>query len=270
MLLPLPLAAQSLGSERVAHDLPAGAYTLRFLEDPEIGMIDTLQILQGGDLVYEGFFEALVSMLDEPPGSEFGLLPYGFEPDVTGDGRAELVLQSYSGGAHCCFYLSIFELGAEPTLLAEFDGAHAPVQLVELDGDRALEVQLYDWTFAYWKASFADSPAPRVILDLVEGLYAGAPELMRLAPPAPAEIAAQAAAARQVLQSTGKPSSLLWGPMLDYIYSGQAEAAFLLFEQAWPRDLPGAGAFLVQFGAQLSYSPYWDTIAQLNGWSSDE
>lgn len=262
-------ASLARDGERVAHDVEAGAYTLRFLEDPDIGFVDTLQVLKGGELVYEGLFEAFLHMVEEPPGSEFGVLPLGLDVDATGDGRPDFVLQSYSGGAHCCYYTLVLEREPELSVLAEFDGAHSPAQMVNLDNDPALEVRLRDWTFAYWKASFAESPAPEVVLALQDGVYAGSPTHMRKAPPPAAELEQRIAAARAWLLEEGTPSPLLWGPMLDYIYGGNAETAFALLDAAWPDEVPGKAGFVLQFGAQLSFSPYWDTVAELNGWSTD-
>lgn len=260
---------RSLEGERIAHDIDAGDYKLRFLEDPEIGFVDRLQILEGEAVVYDGFFEAFVHMVEAPPGSEFSVLPLGLDVDVTGDGRPDFVLQSYSGGAHCCFYTSIFERHPALYLVAEFDGAHAPVELVDLDGDPAREVRLYDWTFAYWKTSFAESPAPEVVLDWQDGSYVGAAALMRKPPPSARELRLAAEAARDEMLARNQVTPRLWGPMLDYIYAGQAGAAFALLDQAWPAELPGRDDFLLQFGAKLSFSPYWETLAELNGWTAD-
>src|SRR5690606_38183156 len=125
----------------------------------------------------------------EPEG-EGSVLPLGLDLDVTGDGRPDFVLQSYSGGAHCCFYTLIIEREPEILLLAELDGAHAEVRLENLDQDPALEAVLLDWTFAYWKTSFADSPAPQVILKLDETGYNGSAALMRGPAPTPEALAA--------------------------------------------------------------------------------
>jgi hypothetical protein len=262
--------AGAVESTRVPHDVLAGEYTLRFLEDPEIGFIDTLQVLKGDELVYEGLFEAYLHMVQEPPGSEFGVLPLGLDVDATGDGRPDFVLQSYSGGAHCCYYTLVLEREPELAVLAEFDGSNSPAVLRDIDGDAALEVQLNDWTFAYWKASFADSPAPEVILDLQDEVYAGAPALMRRPPPSPDALKSEIAALHGELARAKRPVPGLWARMLDYIYSGNAEIAFQLLDGAWPAELPGKASFLLQFGAQLSFSPYWDTVAELNGWTTSD
>jgi len=262
-------AAAAVEGERVPHDIVDGDYTLRFLEDPEIGFIDTLQVLKGDALVYEGLFEAFLSMVEEPPGSELGVLPLGLDVDATGDGKPDFVLQSYSGGAHCCYYTLVLEREPELAVLAEFDGANTPAILENVDADPALEVRLLDWTFAYWKTSYAESPAPEVILDLQDGAYLGSAELMRRPPPDKAALATEIKAMRASVVQQRKPTPALWGRMLDYIYSGNAETAFELLDGAWPQGLSGKASFVLQFGAQLSFSPYWDTIAEMNGWVSE-
>lgn len=255
---------------RVPHDIITGEYTLRFLEDADIGFVDTLQVLKGDELVYEGLFEAYLHMVQEPPGSEFGVLPLGLDVDATGDGRPDFVLQSFSGGAHCCYYTLVLEREPVLAVLAEFDGSHSPALLQNIDDDPPLEVRLNDWTFAYWKASFADSPAPEVILDLKDEVYAGAPALMRRPPPSSDALKSEIAELHAEMARAKRPLPRLWGRMLDLIYSGNAEAAFELLDGAWPETLPGKASFLLQFGAQLSFSPYWDTVAELNGWTTSD
>lgn len=262
--------AAAVEGERVPHDIVDGDYTLRFLEDPEIGFIDTLQVLRGDAVVYEGLFEAFLQMIEEPPGSEYGVLPLGLDVDATGDGNPDFVLQSYSGGAHCCYYTLVLEREPELAVLAEFDGANTPALLENLDADPALEVRLRDWTFAYWKTSYAESPAPEVVLDLQEGAYVGSPALMRRPPPDKASLEREIKAMRAMVLQQRKPIPELWGRMLEYIYSGNAETAFKLLDGAWPEGLSGKASFVLQLGAQLSFSPHWDTIAELNGWSSGE
>jgi hypothetical protein len=263
-------AAAAVEGERAPHDIVDGDYTLRFLEDPEIGFIDTLQVLKGDALVYEGLFEAFLTMVEEPPGSEFGVLPLGLDVDATGDGKPDFVLQSYSGGAHCCYYTLVLEREPELAVLAEFDGSNSPAILENLDADPALEVRLRDWTFAYWKTSYDQSPAPEVILDLQEGAYMGSPTLMRRPPPDKAALDAEIKAMRASVLQRRQATPELWGRMLDYIYSGNADTAFKLLDGAWPEGLSGKASFVLQFGAQLSFSPYWDTIAEMNGWADNE
>jgi hypothetical protein len=123
-----------------------------------------------------------------------------------------------------------------------------------------------DWTFAYWETSFAESPAPEVILRYQEGVYRPAIELMRQPAPDPAELEEQAQEIRADPEGWQQPSPppLLWAEMLDLIYSGQAELAWSFLAQAWPPDVPGQEAFLRRFLAQLTTSPFWPELQTLN------
>src|SRR5690349_18641203 len=41
--------------------------------------------------------------------------------DVNGDGTPDIVLEGYSGGAHCCWTYYIVSLGSKPGLLLKFE-----------------------------------------------------------------------------------------------------------------------------------------------------
>jgi hypothetical protein len=105
-----------------------------------------------------------------------------------------------------------------------------------------------------------------VKLELKDDANDEAPDLMRRPPPDRATLAAEIVAMRALITDAKGAAPELWGRMLDYIYGGNAETAFALLDAAWPPDVPGKASFVLQFGAQLSFSPYWDTIAQMNGW----
>ncbi len=86
---------------------------------------------------------------------------------VTGSGKPELLFASWTGGAHCCFSFTILELGDKPTIIAKLDAKHSDgAHFADLNHDGKYEFVSNDWTFAYWHASFAESPAPAVVLAL--------------------------------------------------------------------------------------------------------
>jgi hypothetical protein len=43
------------------------------------------------------------------------------DADLSGDGVPDLALESYSGGAHCCWTYYIISLGEKPRLIKQFD-----------------------------------------------------------------------------------------------------------------------------------------------------
>jgi hypothetical protein len=81
--------------------------------------------------------------------------------DVTADGVPELVVRTFSGGAHCCETLRVYALGDVPRQLLLFESNHATgVEVRDIDGDGRRELILGDDTFAYFDDLCSDcSPA---------------------------------------------------------------------------------------------------------------
>ena len=103
--------------------------------------------------------------------------------DLNGDGIPDVVVQEYTGGAHCCTTWHIFTLSNPLRQIAEFEAQHSDLfPFADVNNDGKLELVKFDWTFAYWKASFADSPALRLYYTWRNGAYEFAPDLMRKPP----------------------------------------------------------------------------------------
>jgi len=90
-----------------------------------------------------------------------------------------LTFQLWTGGAHCCSSYTFYS--TKPTLkkIGEIDAGHTDkIKINEHNGEYS--VQLYDWNFAYWKYSFADSPAAKVILNITnDGIIVSKKEMKR-------------------------------------------------------------------------------------------
>jgi hypothetical protein len=89
--------------------------------------------------------------------------------DVTGEGHPDVVIHTYSGGAHCCFRTIIYDLGATMTQVLETPFSNCGASLQQFDGDAAYEVDTCDDLFAYVYCCFAGSPIVRVVLDYAPG-----------------------------------------------------------------------------------------------------
>ena len=78
-----------------------------------------------------------------------------------------LTFQLWSGGAHCCYRYIFYS--TKPTLkkIGEINTKHTDdIKINENNGEYSF--QRHDWNFAYWKYSFADSPAAKVILNITD------------------------------------------------------------------------------------------------------
>jgi hypothetical protein len=81
--------------------------------------------------------------------------------DLENDRTLELLVSSYSGGAHCCETLRVWTLEPKaPRKILEYEAGNAGgFELRDLDGDGRLELQLGDDWFAYFDdLSYAHSP----------------------------------------------------------------------------------------------------------------
>jgi hypothetical protein len=150
--------------------------------------------------------------------------------DITGDSVPEIVVSTWSGGAHCCYSTSIHSVGTEakPILTIE-TGNCGPGELRDLDSDGSMEVVTCDDRWAYTYCSFADSPFPRVVLA-----YSRARNEYEVATPRYAahlrdDIAAQTAEARTRMASEGGKDPgidmcTVLQPALSLMYIGDFDA----------------------------------------------
>jgi hypothetical protein len=189
--------------------------------------------------------------------------------DITGRGHPDMIVSFYTGGAHCCTFHYIFELDPEFKLLATLDAEDGDfAHFSPLDGEPHYYYLAYDWTFAYWRESFAGSPAPAVILQFEDdgksGNYHLALDKMRRPEPSQDEWKKATKEARDAFTENNPFDEgigpELWGHMLNLIYSGHSDLAWKLFDEAWPTKKSGKEKFLSDFCSQLKISPYWPDL----------
>jgi hypothetical protein len=150
--------------------------------------------------------------------------------DVTGDGTLDVVIHTSTQGAHCCYAMIIYELGATPLKALETPPGNCTAKLVSLDADRALEVETCDDLFAYLYCSYASSPLVKVYLDYRAG-QGYVPASPRFASLYSMDIAAhtleaERAVAREGCDGLGVSKCAVLGVVLDYLYSGRADKAW--------------------------------------------
>jgi hypothetical protein len=186
--------------------------------------------------------------------------------DITGDGVPNVVISEWSGGAHCCFYFHVFEIGKNFKKIDSLNAGHGDLSyFADLDNKKGLEFITSDWTFAYWKTSFAQSPAPAIILRFQNGVYVLASDLMRKQAPLTEEIEAKIKEIQSddAWLNDNVPVSI-WSFMLELIYTGNADKAWEFFDKAWPLKISGKKEFLKEFRAQLIKSRYWPQVKKMN------
>jgi hypothetical protein len=225
-----------------------------------------LQVLRDGRVIFRRTLGNDGSYFLGQQSDEYGpSIPNG--KDITGRGNPNMLVSLYTGGAHCCSLYYVFEVEPHLKLIATLDAG---------SGDRSrfqlLDGKYYfagaDWTFSYWRSSFADSPAPRVIVGFIDdpngGGYHLALDKMNKPEPTPEEWKKALSEARGAFGESNPFSdgigSQLWGYMLDFIYEGHSDLAWKLFNESWPARRKGRDKFLSDFCSQLKTSPYWPDL----------
>ena len=252
---------------------PFQTYTIRIYWDTTglFGNGGSFEILQHGRRVYGK--RGWKFWIGSPGDEKASMTPIG--RNITGNGVPNLVISEFSGGAHCCVNTFIFEIGKRFREIAKLGGEadhSSDARFTDADGDGILEFVTYDWTFAYWRTGFSDSPAPQVILRYRNGTYQVAADLMRKPALGPMELATRARKIRQerwgefclVPMGLRCPPSSLWGTMLELLYTGHTALAWQFFEMAWPLDIQGKDKFLTDFRTQLTESSYWPAVQAIS------
>ena len=264
-----PTEASDLAAAEVMQSYPPelersfGGYMVKTYRDEEQGtgyiVIErkgTVLYFAKGYRYYLGHFESA---------AEFDPL-IAMGKDITGNGVPNLVISEWSGGTHCCTTYDVFELGDTFKHIATIDAGHGDMSHFEkLNGEKGLLFVAFERVFAYWRTTFADSPAPSVILRYCDNEYRLADNLIREPSPSPDNLQnmAQAIRMEQAWKSNSVPT-LLWEKMLDLIYSGNASSANQLFDMAWRDVISGKEEFRHEFAKQLEESRYWPQIKMMN------
>ncbi len=180
-----------------------------------------------------------------------------FGENLTGDGQPNLLLIEFTGGLHCCTRGTVLSLGRGFRDYGTIDGADGDVTLDDVDHDGIPEIKVGDFRFAYWRdVPFSDTPVPDVIYRFRKDHYEVACDLMHEDPPDDATLRRQA---RDLAHgwTTGDPPVDLWSAAVDYVYSGNPDAAWRLLDLAWPQGNPGEADFVADLKSRLAGSPCW-------------
>lgn len=273
---PEPPVRAAAGAAEPTLRMEAGDYVFALYPDPQLRNLHTLTVWQGDEAVYE-IDEPMAITLISPYAD---LTPEGealFEGDpmydMDGDGYDDVVVALYTGGAHCCYRYIVLSVHGPLRELGIVDAQNSEALVSDIDDDGLPDWSLNDWTFQYWKASFADSPAPRVVLNYQGDGFYPAPALMAAEPPDADAWEASLAEVRyafghvragEATHQAGDPWApvppVLWGGLLDLYYTGHGDLAPAFLDAAWPPDKPGKDAFWAAFRGQLMASPYWEGI----------
>ncbi|RLD04205.1 MAG: hypothetical protein DRI32_06125 [Chloroflexi bacterium] len=156
-----PPAISPGGSYRLENEVLIGAYGIRYWHNVDIGtdFEDIVLIEKTG-----------VKSIKIETASAIAPLTGA---DINGDGYPEVIIETYSGGAHCCIGTQVYSLGETPTLILKKPESNAGGQFQDLNGDRVYEFITHDDIFAYEYCPYVSSPFVKVIMayDAEKGSY---------------------------------------------------------------------------------------------------
>ena len=186
--------------------------------------------------------------------------------DVLGSGQPTVIVTNYSGGAHCCSTIYIFQINStgEVKQIAKIEAEHGG-SFEDRDGDGFPEFILPDWHWAYALTCFACLDHPDIILKFNGEAYAPSIELMRAAASAETEQDAVARIRKQAMNHRGSRADLAYSAMLERIYTGRAALAWPLFDAAYEPEWGDRDELLNDFISVLRTSPYFEHLERLNG-----
>ncbi len=148
-------------------------YTIEKYGAPEFDYVQTIKLISptGVEYIVEGWNIALNEL--NPHHEQYNYPSAKAPTDINGNSVPDLVIEDYSGGAHCCFSYTIIELGNEPKLLLEVELGDSSLSYSDFDSDGSYELIAGDSSFAYEYCSFADSPFLPLVFSIEEdGIYA--------------------------------------------------------------------------------------------------
>lgn len=178
--------------------------------------------------------------------------------DLNGNSIPDLIITQWTGGAHCCNYLKIFELGNNFRKLIEVSGGSSGFGVVDLDGDNFPEVEFWDWPIDYSFTGFSDSAQGRTILKFEKGKYQVSRKLMiARAPSVKRIIKIQNEIKNAFMRENQNIPYEFLNTMMELSYSGHMDLAFKIADKTWPNEKNGLTEFKIKFKNLLNASPYW-------------
>lgn len=162
----------------------------------------------------------------------------GTGEDLFGDGHPALVLEGYSGGAHCCYTDVIVDVGDSPLILQPITN-ETPFYFFKDPASHQFRIMTSDGAFDYFDGMcHACSPFPRVVLRIDhDGLHDGSPQF---AEQYDSEIAlarakiADGDIGRFLIADFEDAKKVVLEIVFSYLYSGREEQAWQTLDAMWP------------------------------------
>ena len=165
--------------------------------------------------------------------------------DINGDSKSDIVLEGWSGGAHCCFTYWIVPLGSDPPTALEIRNKEE-LSFEDMDGDGRMEIETADGAFNHFDhLSYGFSPFPPVFLRMetsslrdiskhFRSKYAERIGLFRSRLTAKQLAAFRRADPSKASLTHVEEKKAVLEIVLAHLYSGNQSAAWKALDEMWP------------------------------------
>lgn len=241
-----------------------GDYLFKAYKGPDGDTPGCVRVYLHGKFVYRlADGEGLEYDLGQPAQPEYKVPLVANGSDLTGEGHPDMMITSWSGGAHCCFTKYIYELEPKLRLIAKIDDGDLDLgHFEDLDHNQHYFYMTGD-IWSYWPQSFLGSVSHDVILRWNGKKFVLDLDRMKAPPPTPehwqAELKAIDDAVKNHVNSV-EMGQVLWNPALDLIYTGHSDLAWKLVREANPKALRGDYPDLGEFCSHLKDSRFWPEL----------
>jgi hypothetical protein len=195
-----------------------GNYAIRFWRNPDDPLgFDALVLIETAG--QPSIRILMASALNDLTGS-----------DINGDGYPDVVVETYSGGAHCCFGTQVYSLRPDgAALILQKPESNAGGYFEDLDADGISEFVTYEDSFAYQYCPYAASVSAKVIMAYDPGQDRFVPASPRFPEQYADEIAANEERAfyapGELGEWDGTNICAILPLALDYLFLGQPDKA---------------------------------------------
>ena len=256
--------ADSCDTAKVTETATVKGYSFqaREAQDPDDGAC--MRIYQNGQVIYQ-LDDAQKYFLGQPEDRDYGIPHIANGTDLTGTGRPDMIVVSWSGGAHCCNKHYVFELAPKFRLIIRVDdGDNDLAHFVKLADERSYFYVTRD-IWAYWPGSYASSVSHKVILKWDGNNLVLDPEKLKWKAPSLEQWNAALRDADDALKDEGvytreELGKTLWDTTLDLIYTGHSDLAWKFVSEVNPKALTGNNPSLSEFCSLLKNDEYWPIL----------
>ena len=162
----------------------------------------------------------------------------GTGEDLFGDGNPSLVLEGYSGGAHCCYTYEIVGLGERPVILRPIRN-ETPFFFFKDTSSKQFRILTSDGAFDYFDGMcHACAPFPRVVLQVEgSGLHDVSANFLEQYDSEIALARAKIADGdiqKFIVSDFEDAKAVVLEIVLSYLYSGRESEAWQTLAEMWP------------------------------------